>query len=599
MSLIDSHCHLEMLDDARVAVQAARNVGVEHVVSIGIDLPTSRQAVAFARELPGVFATVALHPHEAHTLSDELLAELESLAAEPRVVAVGECGLDFFRDLSPRDAQRRAFSAQIALARRAGLPLVVHVREAGDEAMAQLAAEADGLTVIMHCFSLPQHLDECNARGYYASFAGNVTYKNAGDLRDAAARVREDRIMVETDAPFLSPVPNRGKANTPAWVRHTAALVAELRGWSADELADVTTANARRAFALPDEEQPAVAEHGAPTGAAGDRGRPPRPKALHRYGQNHLVDRNILRVIIEQAAVTPDDVVLEVGAAGGLLTRPLLEQAGVVHAFEIDARWLPRLRELARERPQLVLHPGDALKADLSALDPPPTALVANLAYNIAIPLVMTSLTALPSVQRWAVMVQKELGDRLFAAPRTKAYAAVSVLTQLACRLEKARPVPPSAFRPQPRVDSSFITFVRRAPAARPVGAGPTAAGSTGEAGDGAPSAAEYAAVSRLVRIAFGQRRKTLANSLNGAAQGGGGVHAPRVRAGAARAETRADGAVQGDAVPSGLTLTREAIFAGLDELGLLPAARPEELTPAQWLRFAAALGWLPNDTTR
>ncbi|HEY5388413.1 MAG TPA: TatD family hydrolase [Thermoleophilia bacterium] len=252
MRLVDSHCHLEMLDDAGWAVGQAREAGVETVVTIGIDVASSRLAVGFAERLEGVYAAVGLHPHEAARLDDALLGELEELAAHPRVVAVGECGFDFYRDLSPRDAQRRAFSAQIELARSAGLPLVVHVREAGDEAMAQLAAEAGDLTVIMHCFSLPQHVDECNARGYYASFAGNVTYKNAGDLRAAAARVREDRIMVETDAPFLSPVPNRGNSNVPAWVVHTAAVVGEARGWDAARVAAITTANARRVFALPE-----------------------------------------------------------------------------------------------------------------------------------------------------------------------------------------------------------------------------------------------------------------------------------------------------------------------------------------------------------
>jgi TatD DNase family protein len=252
MTLIDSHCHLEMLDDAGGAVEQAREAGVETVVSIGIDAASSKLAAGFAERFEGVYATVGLHPHDAGSLDDVLLGELAELAAHPRVVAVGECGLDFYRDLSPRDAQRRAFSVQIELARSAGLPLVVHVREAGDEAMAQLADEASDLTVVMHCFSLPRYVDECNARGYYASFAGNVTYKNAGDLRAAAARVREDRLMVETDAPFLSPAPNRGNSNVPAWVVHTAAVVGEVRGWDAARVAEVTTANARRAFALPE-----------------------------------------------------------------------------------------------------------------------------------------------------------------------------------------------------------------------------------------------------------------------------------------------------------------------------------------------------------
>lgn len=252
MSLTDTHCHLEMIDDPAGAVREAAAAGVGTVVTIGIDLESTRKAIALAERLEGVWATVGLHPHDASRLDDGLLAEFETLARHPRVVAVGECGLDFYRDLSPRDAQARAFGAQIELARRAGLPLVVHVREAGGEAMAQLAAEAGDLTVVMHCFSLPQDVDECNERGYYSSFAGNVTYKNAAPLREAAARVRDDRLLVETDAPFLAPVPNRGNSNVPAWVVHTAAVVAEARGWDAQRLAEVTTANARRAFALPD-----------------------------------------------------------------------------------------------------------------------------------------------------------------------------------------------------------------------------------------------------------------------------------------------------------------------------------------------------------
>jgi TatD DNase family protein len=250
MHLVDSHCHLEMIEDADGAVAEARAGGVRQLVTIGIDLETSRKAVELASSLDGVYATVGLHPHDADRLDDAMLDEFDRLAALPRVVAVGEAGLDFYRDLSPRDAQRLAFSAQIQLARRRGLPLVVHVRDAGDEAMAQLAAEAGDLTVVMHCFSLPEYVDECNERGYYASFAGNVTFKNATGLREAAARVCADRLLVETDAPFLAPVPNRGSSNVPAWVALTAAQVAEVRGVGLAELAELTTGNARRVFGL-------------------------------------------------------------------------------------------------------------------------------------------------------------------------------------------------------------------------------------------------------------------------------------------------------------------------------------------------------------
>ncbi len=265
---------------------------------------------------------------------------------------------------------------------------------------------------------------------------------------------------------------------------------------------------------------------------------------MRRYGQNHLVDANILRAIVDQAAVAPDDVVLEVGAADGQLTRPLLERARMVHAFEIDRRFESRLERLAAERPGLCLHAGDALKADLAALDPPPTALVANLAYNIAIPLIMTTVLGLPSLSRWAVMVQKELAERLFAVPSTKAYSTVSVLVQLACVRERSRPVPASAFRPRPNVASVFITFARRGP------------------GEGPLEAGDMAALGTLVRRAFAQRRKVLTTTLAGAAR-------------------------------AGRTLSREDVRAALARLGAPAAARPEELAPPQWVVLARTLGWL------
>jgi 16S rRNA (adenine1518-N6/adenine1519-N6)-dimethyltransferase len=279
---------------------------------------------------------------------------------------------------------------------------------------------------------------------------------------------------------------------------------------------------------------------------------PDRPRPLRRYGQNHLVDTNVLRLIVEQAAVGPDDVVLEVGPAAGLLTRPLLERAATVHAVEIDRRFVPGLERLAGTDPRLRLHVGDALRLDLVALDPPPTALVANLPYNIAIPVVMTTIAGLPTLRRWAVMVQRELGDRLFAAPGTKAYAAVSVLAQLACVQERARPVPRSAFRPRPNVESVFLTFVRR----------PSAEDGSWELDGERLGGEDYAAMVRLVRHAFGQRRKQLGTSL------------------------------------PGLGYAREAVREALDGLGLPSVARPEELSPVLWVRFARSLGALPGPTS-
>ena len=250
--LIDTHCHLDLLKGSvSAALEGAREAGVDAMITVGIDVRSSVQSVALAHAHPEVYATVGLHPHDARKWNERTADELERLARDPRVVAVGECGLDFYRDLSPRDQQREAFVGQMELARRVGKPLVAHVREAADEALALLGEHGGGLTVVMHCFSAPETLDECQRRGYFISFAGNVTYKNAADLRAAARKVDGDKLMVETDAPFLTPVPFRGRPNLPERVVHTAALIAELRGEDGRQLAEIMMANARRAFGLP------------------------------------------------------------------------------------------------------------------------------------------------------------------------------------------------------------------------------------------------------------------------------------------------------------------------------------------------------------
>jgi len=255
--LIDTHCHLDMLQYSIAdALQDAARAGLAGVITVGIDAASSRRAVelaeshAAAPDGAAVWATVGLHPHDALHWDDALAAELRQLAGGPRVVAIGECGLDYYRDLSPRDAQVRAFVAQLCLARQLGKPVVVHVREAADDALTLLAAHGDGLTIVLHCFSAPPALAECVERGYFISFAGNVTYKNAADLRAAARAVPDELLLLETDAPFLTPVPYRGRTNTPALVVHTAALVAEVRGQDGRELADLTSSNAARVFRL-------------------------------------------------------------------------------------------------------------------------------------------------------------------------------------------------------------------------------------------------------------------------------------------------------------------------------------------------------------
>jgi TatD DNase family protein len=247
--VIDSHTHLHLCEEPNAELVAeADAAGVTRMLTVGIDGASCRAALAAAEDFPQVYAAIGRHPNAAKGFDDADLAELRALAAHERCAAIGESGLDFYRDTAPRADQERAFAAQIALARETGKPLVIHSRAADEATLQQLAAEADGVSVVMHCFSMPERLEECARRGYAISFAGNVTYKSATDLADAARRAPEELLLVETDAPYLTPQPVRKQRNRPAFVAHTAAFVAELRGVSVEQLDAAVTRNAARVF---------------------------------------------------------------------------------------------------------------------------------------------------------------------------------------------------------------------------------------------------------------------------------------------------------------------------------------------------------------
>jgi TatD DNase family protein len=253
--MIDSHTHLFLCDRPESElVAAAHEAGVGRMLTVGMDAETNPAAIAAAERHDGVFAAVGRHPNEASGFDDDAAAEIARLGAHEQVRAVGETGLDYYRDSAARDDQRRAFAAQIEIARELDLPIVIHARdpegssEAVDEIFATLDARAAGQPVILHCFSAPQRVADAAERGWYCSFAGNVTYPSAKELRTAAAQVREDRILVETDAPYLAPQPLRGKRNEPANVVETARIVAAERGVTYEELERTVEANARALF---------------------------------------------------------------------------------------------------------------------------------------------------------------------------------------------------------------------------------------------------------------------------------------------------------------------------------------------------------------
>ena len=245
--MIDSHTHLDRgpAPESEL-VAAAREVGVKRILTIGIDERSRRAALAAAEAHDEVYAAIGHHPNNAAGYDDAITAELREQAQHPRCLAIGETGLDDYRDYAPRADQERAFAAHIELAHELQKPLVIHTRAAEDDTIETLATQAQGLEVILHCFSMPDRLDECLEHGWWISFAGNVTYPKAADLADAAERVPLDRLLVETDAPYLTPQAERKHRNQPAYVVHTARFVAERRGIAYEELEAAVEANAAR-----------------------------------------------------------------------------------------------------------------------------------------------------------------------------------------------------------------------------------------------------------------------------------------------------------------------------------------------------------------
>lgn len=247
--LIDSHAHLtdrRLRSDLDHVLLRAAAAEVQMIVTVGTDPADNRAVIELIDQVPGVVGTVGVHPHDAKTVTEDVLAEMAELATHERIVAIGETGLDFHRDLSPRDVQETAFIHQIHLARELDLPLVVHSRDAHERTLSLLERESGGaVRGVMHCFSGDMDIAErVLALGMYIGIAGPVTYPNAGKLATVATQVPLDRLLVETDCPYLAPQRHRGKRNEPAYVMYVAERIAQLRGMSFDAVARATTANA-------------------------------------------------------------------------------------------------------------------------------------------------------------------------------------------------------------------------------------------------------------------------------------------------------------------------------------------------------------------
>jgi TatD DNase family protein len=247
--VIDTHAHLDALEDADEAVGRALAAGVTRIVTVGTGINSCHRALAIAERHDGVFAALGIDPHRAGTPDAQRIDELRDLLAHPKAVAVGECGLDYHYGADRKAEQRELFEAQLALAADTGKPVVIHTRAANDDTAAALRAHPG--TVVLHCFSEPHLLPVAKEHGWYVSFAGNVTYPKATDLRLSARVVVDEGLLAETDSPYLAPQPVRGRRNEPAHVLHTLAELARVRGTDADALGRRIDANAAAAFALP------------------------------------------------------------------------------------------------------------------------------------------------------------------------------------------------------------------------------------------------------------------------------------------------------------------------------------------------------------
>jgi TatD DNase family protein len=247
--VVDTHCHLDACGPPdEELIERARAAGVGRLATVGTDDAGIERALAVAGAHEEIVAIVGRHPHATTGFVEEDVEGIERAASHPRARAIGETGLDYHRDHAPREDQRRAFEAHLALAERLGMPLVIHTRAAEDDTFALLRERAGRLTVVLHCFSAPDRLEECVEHGWLCSFAGNVTYPRASDLREVARELPEELLLVETDSPYLAPQPVRGKPNEPANVVATAEAVAEVRGLSYAELESVVERNAERVF---------------------------------------------------------------------------------------------------------------------------------------------------------------------------------------------------------------------------------------------------------------------------------------------------------------------------------------------------------------
>ncbi len=484
--LVDTHSHLSLDDfssDRDEVIVRAQKSGVSYIVDVGIDIDNSRLAVELAERYGFIYASCGIHPNSTRGFNDDSIKMLESLIMSSKhVVAVGETGLDYYRKFAPKDLQERVFRHHIELAMKLGLPLIIHIREAFDDAIRILSEYKGNLRGIFHSFS--GGVKECKwamENGFLIGINGTITFSKR--TPSYMSVLKPSSIVLETDAPYLAPHPLRGRRNEPSYIVHTAETLARIMGLELDELANITTKNALELFGIWHEGEAYLKQGGKFKNDF---------EPSKAFGQVFLVKPDIAHRIAELAQVK-DKVVVEIGCGRGELTEHLVKMARLVVGVEIDRRFWRFLEERFKKNFKLIK--GDFLKVRLrDFFDEGRLVVVGNIPYSKTTPILFHIAKQNNISESCILMLQKEAARRIFAHPRKKEYGPLPIVVQNYFTHRIIMDVPRNFFYPVPDVDSVLVSLKTRD---FPIVSG-----------------ISFENFLSFLELAFATRRKTLVNSL-------------------------------------------------------------------------------------
>ncbi len=471
---VDSHAHIDFPQfdgDREMVIARAWEAGVRTIIIPGVDRESSLRGQIIAEGYPHIWFSAGWHPHDADKLDMSLLTRL---AGHPKCAAIGEIGLDYYRDLSPRDVQEKAFRAQIEYALRVDLPVIIHIRDAWGDAK-RIVGDYDGLRAVFHAFSGgEEELDWAVERGFHIGLGGPITFNNFKKA-NVVAKVPPKLLLTETDCPYLAPQSRRGKRNEPSFIPEILAELVRTMGIPADELAKRIEKNLTALFRIP---TPRYSNH---------------PEAAKKsFSQNFMVDKNMARKIATTAG--EGKVCVEIGSGNGELTGFLREKFARLYAIEPD--W-DRIENLQRDVSDAIIIPKKSQDVDIRGIEiyeGTAVNIVGNLPYGETTPILFALLDHRKSIWRMTVLTQKEFAARLSANPGSKSYGIPSVLFSAFYAIIEEFDIPPQCFNPSPSVESTLISLI---PLEEPL-----------------IEDSEFEAFKKVVKAAFAHRRKTISNSM-------------------------------------------------------------------------------------